>query len=138
MASKFRPLEELKRDMAQLELLVETDVQVRQLVGTISVHVVLHVTWKTCSNQNLITDSIFYFILFQVVTLSVQRLQIQQKLCKPDSKKQFGRCVKQNVRTCSSFLTCTRLKVEEKRRSQVIDSAQASAPVSLLVCWGSQ
>lgn len=28
MASKFRPLEDLKRDMAQLELLVETDVQV--------------------------------------------------------------------------------------------------------------
>lgn len=28
MASKFRPLDELKRDMAQLELQVETDVQV--------------------------------------------------------------------------------------------------------------
>lgn len=27
-SSKFRPLEELKRDMAQLDLLVETDVQV--------------------------------------------------------------------------------------------------------------
>ncbi|XP_070769553.1 nucleotide exchange factor SIL1 [Enoplosus armatus] len=33
-ASKFRPLEELKRDMAQLELLVETDVQVMRRLLT--------------------------------------------------------------------------------------------------------
>ncbi len=31
MASKFRPMEELKRDMAQLDLLVETDVQVHHV-----------------------------------------------------------------------------------------------------------
>lgn len=32
MAYKYRPLEELKRDMAQLELLVETDAQVQESV----------------------------------------------------------------------------------------------------------
>lgn len=36
MASKFRPIEELKEDMAQMEMLVETDVQVWWLVGAIS------------------------------------------------------------------------------------------------------
>lgn len=30
MASKFRTMEELKKDMAQLDLLLETDVQVHQ------------------------------------------------------------------------------------------------------------
>lgn len=44
MASKFRPLEELKKDMAQLDLLVETDVQVCHPVGTTFVHVELHLT----------------------------------------------------------------------------------------------
>lgn len=33
VSSKFRPMEELKKDMAQLDLLVETDVQVPQRQG---------------------------------------------------------------------------------------------------------
>lgn len=31
MSSRFRPIEELKKDMAKLDLLVETDVQVEEL-----------------------------------------------------------------------------------------------------------
>lgn len=45
VASKFRPIEELKRDLAQLDLLVETDVQVHHS-RVISAHVGLHVTCK--------------------------------------------------------------------------------------------
>lgn len=59
MASKFRPIEEIKKDMAQMEMLVETDVQVWWLVGTISVYVVSLMTWETRRNGNQISDYIF-------------------------------------------------------------------------------
>ena len=40
VVSKYRPLDELKRDMAQLEVLVETDAQVHQSVFEIKVFTV--------------------------------------------------------------------------------------------------
>lgn len=36
VTSKYRPLGELKRDMAQLDLLVETDIQVRDHITVVS------------------------------------------------------------------------------------------------------
>lgn len=46
MVSKYRPLEELKRDMAQLEVLVETDAQVHQSVFEIKVFTVSQSSWR--------------------------------------------------------------------------------------------
>lgn len=46
VVSKYRPLEELKRDMAQLEVLVETDAQVHQSVFEIKVFTVSQSSWR--------------------------------------------------------------------------------------------
>lgn len=64
-----------------MEMLVETDVQVWWLVGTISVYAVSLMTWETRRNGNQISDYIFkkHF---------VPKAQRYQNLYRPDSNEQ--------------------------------------------------